>query len=260
MHILVPVKSVPDLVEELEIDASGAALDMTFMRLMLNELDEHSIEQAILLKERIGGQVTIVTLDDECSDDVLYTAAAKGADRLIKLIRDFDGNLNNHVLARVFGAVASSLQPDLILTGVQAHDDLDGSIGPLLAEDLDMPYVGYVAGVTIDAGQCTVRKEFPGGLIAEMEVTLPAVLGIQAADQPPRYIAISRVRQAMKTATIEEQGILSLVTAPDLAQGDALMVSRMFQPETGERATMIEGDEEEIAAKLISIFKELSVL
>ncbi|NIS82789.1 MAG: electron transfer flavoprotein subunit beta, partial [Anaerolineales bacterium] len=63
---------------------------------------------------------------------------------------------------------------------------------------LGMPFVGYVSGVSTTDGKLTVRKEYPGGLIAEMEVTTPAVLGIQAAEQPPRYVAISKVRQAMK--------------------------------------------------------------
>jgi hypothetical protein len=62
----------------------------------------------------------------------------------------------------------------------------------------------------------------------------------------------------MKTASIEERGILSLVTVSDLGPGPT--VNRMFKPETGERATMIEGDEQAIAAKLVSIFKELGVL
>ncbi len=52
-------------------------------------------------------------------------------------------------LARVYADLLKELQPDLILTGVQAHNDLDGSIGPLLAEYLGLPYVGYVAGLTI---------------------------------------------------------------------------------------------------------------
>jgi electron transfer flavoprotein beta subunit len=260
MNIFVPVKSVPDLVEELDIDESSTALDTTFMRLMLNELDEHAIEQAILLKERQGGQVTVAIVDDECADDTLYTAAAKGADRLIKLTRDFDGTLDNHSLAHLFGAVAKELQPDLILTGVEAHDDLDGSVGPLLAEHLGMPYVGYVAKVTVNDGRCLVHKEYPGGLVAEMEVQLPAVLGIQVADEPPRYMAISKIRQAMKTTSIEEKGILSLVTATDLESGGGPTASRMFKPEVGERATMIDGDEEEIATRLVDIFKELGVL
>ena len=46
-----------------------------------------------------------------------------------------------------------------------------------------------------------VKKEYPGGLTGEMETTLPAVLGVQASDEPPRYVAVSKVRQAMKTAS-----------------------------------------------------------
>jgi electron transfer flavoprotein beta subunit len=254
MNIVVAVKLVPDLVEELEIDDSGAALDMTWMRLIINEFDDHAIEQAILLKERGGGHLTVVVPDVEGADDVLYAAAAKGADRLIKLMGDFEEGVNNHALARVLATIVKELQPDLVLTGVQAHDDLDGSVGPLLAEHLGMSYVGYVAGVEMNDGVATARKEYPGGLIGEMEVTLPTVLGIQAADEPPRYVPISKIRQTMKTASIEEQD------ADELDPGGAPTVSRMFEPETGERATMIEGDEDKIAAKLVEVFQEAGIL
>jgi electron transfer flavoprotein beta subunit len=254
MNIVVTAKLVPDLVEELEIDDSGAALDMTWMRLIINEFDEHAIEQGILLKESGGGQVTVVAPEAEGADDVLYAASAKGADRLIKLCGDFEKGVNSHALARLLAPVVKELQPDLVLTGVQAHDDLDGSVGPLLAEQLGMPYVGYVSGVEASGDQATVHKEYPGGLISEMRVTLPAVLGIQAADEPPRYVPISKVRQAMKTASIEEQEAAGL----DPSGGPS--VGRMFEPEVGERATMIEGDEEEIAARLVEIFQEAGIL
>ena len=52
--------------------------------------------------------------------------------------------MNNHALARVFANFVKTLRPELILTGVQAHNDLDGAVGPQLAEHLGMPYVGYV--------------------------------------------------------------------------------------------------------------------
>src|SRR4030042_288985 len=146
MNIVVPIKLVPDLVEELTIDASGAALDTSWLRTIINEFDEHAIEQAILLKEREGGQVTVIALDAEGVDDILYTAAAKGADHLVKLVASAGAPANNHALARALEPLLRELQPDLILTGVQAHNELDGPLGPLLAEGLDMPYVGYVAG------------------------------------------------------------------------------------------------------------------
>ncbi len=87
---------------------------------------------------------------------------------------------------------------DLILTGVQAADDRDGQIGVLLAHYLGMPHVSVVTGVAVSGGKVTVHKEYGGGVIAEFDVSLPAVLGIQAARQTPRYVPVARVRQAMR--------------------------------------------------------------
>jgi len=253
MNIIVLAKLVPDLVEELTIDPDGAALDLTFARWIINEFDDHAIEQGILLKERGGGVVTVLAPDLDGADDVLFTAAAKGADRLIKMRGDFT-TANNHALARALATVVTGLQADVVLTGVQAHNDLDGSVGPLLAECLQMPYVGYVSGISIDGGKSIVRKEYPGGLLAEMEVMLPAVLGIQAAEQPPRYVAVTKVRQAMKSSSIEEQ------ESPSLDPCGGPTVGRMYQPEATSHAEMITGSPEEVAARLVDLFKEFGVL
>jgi len=83
---------------------------------------------------------------------------------------------------------------------------------------------------------------------------LPVVLGIQAAEEPPRYVAVSKVRQMMQTATIEERNV------SELDPSGGLEPVRMFLPEATERAEMIAGDEEEIAAKLVEIFKDIGVI
>ena len=87
-----------------------------------------------------------------------------------------------------------------------------------------------------------------------MEIKLPAVLGIQAAEQPPRYVAVTKVRQAMKTATIEERTLAEA----DFSGG--LTIRRMFKPEVGTRAEIIEGNADEVAERLVGIFKEIGVL
>lgn len=268
MRIAVPVKIVPDLVEELVIDESGVILDAMELSLCLNEFDDHAIEQAILLKERDGSHVTVIAPDMEEADmvpktsaNVLFNAAAKGADQLVRVAGDmvpktsaFDERMSNHAYARILTPVMRDLEPDLILTGVQAHNDLDGQLGPLLAEYLQFPYVGYVAGVQCVNGKAVVRKEYPGGLMVELEVNLPAVFGIQAAEQPPRYVAFSRVRQAMKTVAIEERTAIK----PD--HSGAPDVSRLYQPEGGKRASMIEGEADVVAARLLAILTERGYL
>lgn len=254
MNIVIPIKLVPDLVEELAIDASGKALDYDWLRMRLNELDEHAIEAGLLLKEQHGGQVTIIALDDESIDEALFTAAAKGADRLIKLSDGARRNLDNHALAQVMAPHIKEMNPDVVLTGVQAHNDLDGPVGPVLAEHLGVPYIGYISGIQVSDGGLTVRKEFPGGLVAEMSVKLPAVLGIQAAEQPPRYVAFSKIRQAMQNAAIE--------TCPATATqaASSISIERIYQPTTGAAAEMLEGSAESVADKMIQLFAELGVI
>lgn len=254
MKIAVPIKFVPDLVEELNIDSSGAALDTSWLRLIINEFDDHAIEQAILLKERGGAEVTVICAEGDGVDDILFTAAAKGADRLVKLTGADANTMNSHAAARVLADLLKEIQPDLILTGVQAHNDLDGSVGALLAEYLGMPYVGYVSGATAASGSAAIRKEYPGGIIAEMDVKLPAVIGIQAAEQPPRYVAYSKINQVSKTVKIEERAV------PALDPNGGATVSRMFQPEPAQRAEIIDGSPEEVAGRMVGIFKELGVM
>ena len=253
MKIVVLTKMIPDLVEELTIDNSGRKLDRTWLRLILNEFDHHAIEQAILLKEAHGGEVIVIAPDIEDAEEVLFSAAAIGADRLIKL-SGLAEEISNHGLACLCLPLMETLRPELILTGVQAHDDLDGQVGPILAEYLKYPYTGYIAGLTIDSGHVLARKEFPGGLVAEMEVQLPAVIGIQAAQSPPRYVAFSRIRQARNTAVIEE------IQVGVIEGREALIIDRISQPEVGERAEILTGSPEEVASKLLGILHEKGVL
>ena len=130
---------------------------------------------------------------------------------------------------------------------------MDGSLGPTLAACINMPFIGYVSGVTLEEKSVFVRKEFPGGVIAEMAVTIPAVLGIQSAEKPPRYVAVSKVRQIMKTAKIDEKQV------SELNNKGGMTITRMFQPETSSHAAMITGSPEEVADRLISVFKEIGV-
>ena len=81
MKIIVLLKMVPDVVEELEVAADGQTLDTEFLRLIANELDNHALEEALLLKEKYSGTVTVVALDAPEVDDALFTALAKGADQ-----------------------------------------------------------------------------------------------------------------------------------------------------------------------------------
>jgi electron transfer flavoprotein beta subunit len=180
---------------------------------------------------------------------------AKGADRVIKITGEgFDQGITNQTLAAIFEGILKPMPCDLILTGTQAVDDLDGFVGALLAERMGLPYVGYVTRVEAQNGKVVARKEYPGGLNADIEIDKPAVLGIQAAEKPPRYIVTTKVMEAMKSAKIDE------AEAPGAPGEDGLSISRMSLPETGAHAEMIEGTVEEVAETVANRLREQGVL
>jgi electron transfer flavoprotein alpha/beta subunit len=87
-----------------------------------------------------------------------------------------------------------------------------------------------------------------------MEVRLPAVLGIQAAEKPPRYVAVSKVRQAMQSSKIENR------EGEGLDPAGAVPIARMYPPQPAERATIFEGDVENIASKLVDVLREAGIV
>jgi electron transfer flavoprotein beta subunit len=251
VEIVVAIKMVPDLVEDLEIDAEGRDLDRSFLKLRINEFDEHAVEEALQLKGRHGGRVTVIALDTGEVDEALFTCLAKGADRAIKITGDFAPALPSHTAAGVLATAIRGLPHDLILTGVQAADDRDGQVGILLAEALGLPHVSVVSGVEpAGAGAVAVRQEYSGGVQAELEADLPCVLGIQAAREAPRYAPVSRVRQMMKTATIEA------MPASGAAPGAGSTVVRLAKPEAGVGAELLTGSPVEVADRLLAILRD----
>jgi len=253
MNLVVLMRMVPDVVEELEIAPDGKSLDRDLLRMIPSESDDHALEEALLLKERYGGRVTVLALSAPEVADLLYTAAAKGADRLIEL-RGVQTGLGVRAAALACAdamtSLAGVLPADLILTGAQAIEDLDGLAAPLLADRLGWPYLGVVTKVNELADRTvTVVKEFPGGFRGEFQMTLPAVLGIQAAERPPRYVPVAKVRAAMKAAKIEVGQAPEPIAAP-LAGIDLV---ELCKPEAAGRAEMLEGAPEEVAGKLCEL-------
>ena len=229
MNIAVVVRQVPDLIEPLEVDSSGTAFDLGSASFIVNESDDHALEQAILLKEAGGATVNVVALDFGDVDNTLYTAAAKGADRIIKLAAADGPPPPPRAAAAMYAAAIKPLAPDLVLVGVQAHDELDGGLSPFLAAALGLPYVGVIRGVKAGAepGTISVCKEFPGAVMARLNVKLPAVLGIVGAEQPPRYVPVARIRAAMKTTQFEESDAVGAAAAP------AVSICRLSPPASG---------------------------
>lgn len=255
MRIVVPLKQVPDLVEELELSDDGTDIEREFLKFVVNEFDDYALEEALLIKEATGAEVIVVALDDMDIDQTLYTALAKGADKAVKLAVGAEEQwLGSHARSAVLAPWIESQSPDLVLTGVQAADDLDGQLASILGAVLGWPHVAVAIGVEAKDGTARVRQEFSGGVVAELDITTPAIVGVQAARQGPRYVPITKIRQVMQEGGIDEQE----VAQPDPPAG--LTVRRMYAPEASGHAEMLTGSTDEIADRIIELIRAKGVL
>ena len=254
MRIVVPIKQTPDLAEELELNDDGTDVDREFLKFALSEWDDQAIEEALLVKEAAGGEVIVVGFGDPDVELSLYTAIAKGADRAVNLTGLGEGWISSHTRAAVLASWLSGQEVDLVLAGVQAVDDLDGQLPPLVAAMLGWPHVGVVIGVEGKDNTVQVSQEFGGGKSARLEVKVPAVIGVQAARQPPRYASITRIRQAQQAGGIEEVG----ASKPDVDAG--ITVRRLFEPEKTGHAEMLTGSPEEVADRILELVRSKGVL
>jgi electron transfer flavoprotein beta subunit len=191
----------------------------------------------------------VVGFDEPEVDLALHTALAKGADRAVKLTGAGEGWIGSHARAAALAAWLEGEQFDVVLTGVQAADDLDGQLAPLLAARLGVPHVSVVIGLDVSDGTARVTQDLSAGKTAVLDVRLPAVLGVQAAAQPPRYASISVVRQAMKEREIEE-----VAAAAPVASG--LRVRRLAAPEEAGHAEMLGGSADDVAGRIVELIRE----
>ncbi|MBI5714989.1 MAG: electron transfer flavoprotein subunit beta/FixA family protein [Chloroflexi bacterium] len=254
MNIVVPIKQIPNLTDELEINGDGTNLDHDALQYVLNEFDEHAIEEAVLTKESASGAVTVVGVDTTGElDSALHTALAKGADKVAKITGDFPRGTDSHTQAKLIADAIKNMSPDIVMTGVQAADDRDGQMGPMIAAYLGLPYVGVVTSVTAKDGKAVVHKEYAGGVMAEFEVTLPMVVGVQAAHQPPRYAPVSKIRQIAKTAKVDE-------ISGGAPVGSGSSVRKMFKPQSAGHAEMWDGDAADVAEKIVGMIREKGLI
>jgi len=257
MEILVCVKRVPDTAEnEIEVNRNGTDIERDDLVYSVNEWDNYAVEEAIQIRDKVGGSITVVTVGGEEDEEVVRREMAMGADNGVLLSDDAFNGSDGKGIAAVLKAAVEKGSYDLILTGAQA-DDGAGQVGGMLAAMLDWPYASLVNLLeVIDDKKIKVGREIAGGNQEMNEIDLPCVLSIQTGINEPRYVGIRGIR---KVASID----IPVHTAADLGiAGDTVGESgaRMkrldyFVPDAGEGADILEGSTDEIIDKLIELLK-----
>jgi electron transfer flavoprotein beta subunit len=254
MNIAVAVRLMPNVGDELEVDPNGTDIDRELVEMVINEFDDQALEEAVLIKESTGATVTAVGLRSDGIEQALRVAFARGADRVVIVEAGEIDPYDSRTGALAFAGALRELAPDLVLIGVQTPSDVFGQTAPCLAVALGWPQVNVVVGVTVVDGTAHVLQEYAGGRLATLGLQLPAVVGVQSASSPPRYVSMGRLRQAMTEATPETVAVS--VEAP---AGTTKLIS-LARPEPQIGATMLEGDAEQVAAQIVAVLHERGAL
>ena len=252
MNIAICVKRIPKTAEaNIYIEKDGRDIMKDHLVFHLNDWDGYAVREAVLLKEKYGGEVTVLTVGPEESKEVLTRCLAMGADRAVRI--EEPPALDNHLIAKILSQAIKSQSFDLILTGVQAEDDNCGQVGVSLAHMLGLPHAAIVTNIEITGDKAKVRRELEGGIEEVSELKLPPVLTIQTGINEPKYVSLSSLLEAedkeIKDLGTEEIGLIS---------GESIdtTIDQVFFPSVGKMAEILKGNPEEVVTQLTEILKK----
>lgn len=262
MNTIVCVKYVPETAEvDLKIGDTGKRIETKGFVFGINEWDNYALEEAVLLKEKLGGSVTAMTVGPEGADDMLRHCLARGADTVIRLTdKAFEGS-DGHVIAKILHRTIRDLAFDFVLTGAQASDDYYAQVGPVLAQLLGIPHATMVKNVEPMGGSVRVHRELEGGSEEIVELELPALLTIETGINEPRYTSLRDLLKARKREVrVLGLGDVDLDEDEVGEHGSWIKVEKMFLPPAEKEVKMIEGDLGEATSAVIGMLRDKRVL
>lgn len=255
ISIIVCVRAVPASVTNFRIAESRDRIEFDGGSVTIDEPDEYAIEQALMLKRQLGGQITSVSLGPLHAQVALQRALARGVDRAVRV--DAPG-IHPEATSILLGAAIRRLNYDLILTGMESTDNMAAYIPVSLAVRLGLPFASGVTRVEpADSGRIRVHKELGGGIKEILEMSLPALLSIQPGIFELGYIPARRLLDARKRA-IETISPNDLNVNQEVPAQDCGPKIIQLGPSTERRVRMIEGTPAEVADILVRKIREVA--
>ena len=253
MKIVVCVKYVPDTAIKMKIAGDGKAVDLTGVAFVVNPYDEFAVEEALQIKEKLGGEVIVVGAGSEAATQGLRTCLAMGADSAV-LVKDPElENADSFVIGTVLAKACRALAPDLILFGKHAIGVDNGQVPSVVAEQLDLPQASVVTKLEITDKTFLVERDIEG---AQEVVTgsLPAVITAQKGLNTPRLASLKGIMAAKKkTITVQSPTDLGL-TADELKPRVAVELITM--PPARPPGKILKGEVAETVPQLVKLLHE----
>jgi electron transfer flavoprotein beta subunit len=253
MKIVVCVKYVPDTAIKVKIAPDGKSLDLSDVTFVVNPYDEFAVEEALQIRERLGGTVTLVGAGSEKAAAGLRTCLAMGADSAILIQHDSLETADSFVVGAALAVVCKELQPDLILFGKHAIGVDNGQVMSVVAEILDLPQASVVVKLEIEPGRFVAHREIEGAHEV-IEGTLPAVVSAQKGLNTPRYASLKGIMAAKKKEIqirpLHSIGLSAEDTDPRVA------IEEVKLPPPRSRGKILTGDIAETVPELVRLLRE----
>ncbi|HEU5457776.1 MAG TPA: electron transfer flavoprotein subunit beta/FixA family protein [Terracidiphilus sp.] len=246
MKIIVAIKQVPERDTALRMNAAGSWIDEADLAWSLNESDAYALEEALQLKEKLGGEVIALSAGPERVGSTLREALAKGADRAIHVETEDLGSRDVLSTSKLLAAAIAPEGPDLLLTGLQSDDLGYGQTGVILAEILGLPHASLVLHAEKTDAGLTVKRELEGGWFQNIELPIPAVLCIQSGGNKLRYATLMGIKKA-KTKELRRVSAAELGDVPS----QSVVLSKIALPKKQRSTQILDGSPQQAAAALV---------
>ncbi len=251
MHIVVCIKQVPDSAQ-IRVHPVHNTIMRQGVPTIINPYDLFALEEALRLRDKLGGEVTVLTMGPPTASESLRKALTFGADRAVLLTdRYFAGSdtlATSYALATALQKIAAEFgAPDIVFTGKQTIDGDTAQVGPGIAKRLDynqLTYVARIVATDLDAGTITVERRAEGGTQVLLS-RLPALITMLEATNEMRRGSIEKALAAASAEVITWNATDIGVT--DLAKcglrGSPTIVKKVFAPGArSEKASFIEAE------------------
>ncbi|MDR2550550.1 MAG: electron transfer flavoprotein subunit beta/FixA family protein [Desulfobulbus sp.] len=256
MKIFVCVKQVPDA-KDVRLDPKTNTLAREGVESIMNPYDRHALEEAVAIKEKLGGTVTVVTMGPPQAEAVLRESIACGADEGVLISdRAFAGAdtwATSYTLAKAVETLGGF---DLILCGKQAIDGDTAQVGPGLAYRLNLPYAACVQKTRqVSAEAIEVERMMDDGYDV-LRLPLPALLTVVKDINEPRVASLKGKMKAKK-AEIHQLSAADIGADPQCIglAGSPTQVVRVFSPEPRGDRQIFSGSVDEQVDQLVACLK-----
>ncbi len=253
MKIVVCVKYVPDTAIKIKIAPGGKEIDLADVPFVVNPYDEFAVEEALKIKEKHGGEVTVVGAGAEQATAGLRTCLAMGADAAILVSDPSLEKSDSFIIGTVLAQVCRDLNPDLILFGKHAIGVDNGQVPAVVAEKLGFPQVSVVTKLDIQDKNFRAQRDIEGAREI-VEGSLPAVFTTQKGLNVPRYASLKGI-MAAKKKQIAIQTVNSLGLSAEDLKG-RISIEQVSMPPSRPPGKILKGEVSEVASELIKLLHE----